>query len=65
MRDIKRLDKTYSIICFLHKKYFPDWRMMQLLSNFFGWHLNVYKSDGFYIEEDRFIDRFVEFCQSC
>ncbi|MBR3673983.1 MAG: hypothetical protein IKN65_06870 [Clostridia bacterium] len=62
MRDANRLDKVYTIMCFIHKKCVPDWRMGQLISNFMSWHYDKYKSDYFYIEEDKFIDRFVEFC---
>lgn len=62
MRNPDRLDSVYAIMCELHKKYLPDWRMMQLISNFMSWHYDKYKTDGFYLEEDDFIDRFVEFC---
>ena len=62
MRNPNRLNKVYNIMSFMHKKYLPDWRMMQLISNFMSWHYDKYNNDGFYLEENEFIDRFVEFC---
>lgn len=35
--------------------------MMQLLNIFLSWHYSKYKTDGFYIEDDEFIERFNEF----
>ena len=34
MRDINRLDAFYTKLCELHKKYVPDWRFGQLVSNY-------------------------------
>ena len=61
MRDIKRLFKIYDVMFKAHKDYFPDWRMMQLLLNFISWHVSEYKTDGFYIEDETFINRFKEY----
>lgn len=63
MRDINRLDKIYDTICNLHKEYFPDWRVMQLMMNFLGWHYAKYHTDGFYVEENEFINRLTEYCK--
>lgn len=35
----------------------PDWRFMQLMSNFAVW----YGADPFYMEDDQFIEKFKEF----
>lgn len=35
--------------------------MMQLLNNFLSWHYLKYGTDGFYIEDNKFIKRFNEF----
>ena len=63
MRDVNRLDDIYKTIKELHQNYFPDWRIMQLINNFFGWYYNRYKSDGFYIEDNEFITRFKTFAR--
>ena len=36
---------------------FPDWRFMQLINNFQAW----IGSDGFYLEDDEFIEKFKQF----
>lgn len=61
MRDPNRLDSIYNEIKELHKENFPDWRMMQLINNFLGWYCNKYKNDGFYMEDNNFINIFKEF----
>lgn len=58
MRDINRLDNIYDIIKTFHKKYFPDWRIMQLMNNFYTWHDYKFKSNGYYLEDTEFIIRF-------
>ena len=60
MRDPNRLFKIYDVIYHYHSDN-PDLRFMQLLNNFFRWHYQKYRTDGFYIEDDEFIKRFVEF----
>lgn len=37
----------------------PDWRFMQLMSNFALW----YGADPFYMEDDEFIKKFREFLE--
>lgn len=61
MRNVDRLDDIYNTIKDLHKKYFPDWRIMQLINNFYIWHYYKFKSDGYYLEEEEFIARFKNF----
>lgn len=63
MRDPNRLDDFYTDMKVLHKK-LPDLRFMQLMNLFFDWHAKRYNSDGFYVEDNRFIDRFREFVET-
>lgn len=60
MRDPNRLFKIYDIMYDYHKKN-PDLRMMQFLNNFLSWYYSKYKNDGFYLEDDNFIEKFNEF----
>ncbi len=52
MRDPKRLDKFYDELKELHKKYLPDWRYGQLMSNFITWMTWSKNTDIFFPEED-------------
>lgn len=61
MRKAERLDDFYNDIRFLHKKYLSDWRFLQLMLNFFSWHLDKYGNDGFYVGDAETIDRFREY----
>ena len=58
MRKPDRLDFFYEKIKNIHKENVPDWRFMQLMLNFLSWHVDKYKTDGFYIEEDEYLKRF-------
>ena len=60
MRDPNRLDNFYEKFKELHKTYYPDWRFGQLIINFINWHYYKYKTDPFYIEENKCLDRFEE-----
>ncbi len=60
MRDVNRLYSLYEDMRVLHSN-FPDWRFMQLMLNFLNWHYQRYGSDGYYIEDPTFLDRFREF----
>ena len=60
MRDPNRLFAIYDIIYQYHKTH-PDLRTMQLLNNFFIWHYTTFGNDGFYIEDNKFIERFNKF----
>lgn len=60
MRDINRLDNFYDELKRIHK-YVPDWRFGQLMLNFISWYYNKYKTDIFYIEDDKIIKIFREF----
>lgn len=61
MRDANRLDYFYETLKGYHKYYFTDWRFGQLIINFLNWHLNKYKTDGFYVEENEMLKRLNEF----
>ena len=61
MRDPDRLDSVYDRIKELHKEHLPDWRVSQLFNNFFSWHIARTRTDGFYLEEDAFLERFEDF----
>ena len=56
MRNPERLDEFYEKIKELHKKYCPDWRFGQLMSNFADC-----VGDIFYWEEDAFLESFEEY----
>lgn len=60
MRDIYRLDKFYNELAKFHKKV-PDWRFGQLMLNFMSWYYNKYRTDVFYVEEDRMLKLFNEY----
>jgi hypothetical protein len=38
----------------------PDWRFMQLMSNFVAW----YERDPFYMEDDEFCDKLREYMET-
>ena len=52
MRDINRLDAFYTKLCELHKKYVPDWRFGQFISNY----ANDTGRDIFFDEEDNTLE---------
>ena len=56
MRNPDRLDGFYEKVKELHKKYCPDWRFGQLMSNFADC-----VGDIFYWEEDAFLESFEEY----
>lgn len=64
MRDPKRLDAFYLDMCLLHKKYFPDWRFGQAMSNFFGWLYQEKRADCFFPEEGKMLEYFREYCEA-
>lgn len=59
MRNPDRLDPFYEKLCKTHKEKFPDWRFGQLVYNFMRWN-----GDPFYLEEDKFIEKFEEYCKT-
>lgn len=61
MRDSNRLDKFYDEFKRIHKKYFPDYRFLQLMLDFMGWIVNTKKLDPFFCEEDKCIDLLREY----
>lgn len=64
MRDPNRLDDFYAILCKVHKESFPDLRFGQLMSNFFGWLVNIKQKDFFFPEEDKMINYIIEYRDS-
>ena len=64
MRDEKRIFPFMNEIATLWQTYFPDWRFGQLMTVFENWvKVNTSYYDLFYIEEDRFLELFKEFCE--
>lgn len=57
MRDEGRIFPLCMKIARLWQYYAPDWRFMQLMSNFVVW----YGSDPFYMEDDEFSRQFLKF----
>lgn len=64
MRDVNRLDNFYESLKKLHKEIFPDWRFLQLMSNFWAWIYSEKGRDPFFYEEDECLELFTEFCKS-
>jgi hypothetical protein len=61
MRDINRLDKFYDELKEIHKKYFPNWRVGQLIVNVLAdWQAKT-KRDIFFPEEDEMIQIFRDY----
>lgn len=61
MRDPERLESFYNQLKDIHKKYFPDWRFGQLVSNFLGWVYSEKGADPFFPEEDEMLGYLYEF----
>lgn len=59
MRDEGRIMPLCMQIARLWQHHCPDWRFMQLMSNFALW----YGADPFYMEDDEFIKKFREFLE--
>lgn len=57
MRNPDRIVPLLTQLGEIWAQYFPDWRFMQVVCNFQAW----LKSDGFYIEDDKLIEKFCEF----
>lgn len=62
MRDIKRLDIFYDTLKSYHSQ-LPDWRFLQFMINFLEWHLIKYGTDGFYLEDDKCLEKLDEFME--
>lgn len=60
MRDVNRLNNFYYNLNEFHKN-IPDWRFGQLIMNFMNWYMTKYKTDIFYIEDDKILNLFNEF----
>ena len=61
MRDPERLDRLYEELKVIHKERLPDMRFCQMIYNFFKWYISTKKSDYFFLEDDKFVDAFIEF----
>lgn len=57
MRNPDRIKPLLMDLSELWEQYCPDWRFMQLICNFQQW----LRSDGFYIEDDKILEKFCEF----
>lgn len=57
MRDINRIVKLCEVVSEEWETKCPDLRFMQLMCNFMSW----LGYDGFYLEDDVFIEKFKEF----
>lgn len=63
MRDPERLNEFYSQLEHTHKKYFPDLRFGQLMTNFFKWLADKKQIDAFFPEEYKMIGYLKEYVQ--
>jgi len=64
MRNPNRLESIYDEIHAIHKTYLSDWRIGQLMSNFFDYLKMTNKTDVFFMEDDRFIKEFKNYVAS-
>ena len=55
MRDFNRIDKVCAALAEQWKRV-PDWRMGQLIMNFFAAY-----GDPFYWEDDKFVEKLIEY----
>ena len=61
MRTLKRFDEFYEELCDIHKKYFPDWRFGQMITNVLGWYTDKYKRDIFFPDEAEMLQIFNDY----
>lgn len=52
----EKLNEFYSILCYYHQKYYPEWRFGQFIGNFIA-----IKGDPYYMENEVFIEKMYEF----
>lgn len=64
MRNPERLNNSYSQLCEIHKKSFPDMREAQYLLNLLGWINTTKKIDSFFIESEELITYAKEYANS-
>lgn len=60
MRDPRRCMEVMRTIQSHWESICPDWRFMQLMSNFMSW----LGRDPFYMEDDQFVEKFEEFIKT-
>ena len=63
MRDPERLNEFYDQLKHIHKKYFPDLRWGQLMTNFFKWLADKKQIDAFFPEEYKMVVYLKEYVQ--
>lgn len=56
MRDPTRIKKFCDDLTVLWKRYVPDWRFGQFITNVFSWIYKKTGRDPFYIEENEMIE---------
>lgn len=64
MRNPNRLEPIYDEIHAIHKMYLPDWRIGQLMSNFFEYLRVSNRVDVFFMEDDTFLKEFKNYVAS-
>ena len=57
MRDKSRISPLCIELAIKWQNTCPDWRFMQLMSNFTAW----LGRDPFYMEDDEFLEKFMEY----
>ena len=62
MRDPERLAPFYEKLWAVHMQ-FPDWRFIQLMSNFCQWYGSD-MNELFYMEEERLVETLADFCKA-
>ena len=62
IRNPERIDAFTSELNRIWKKYFPDWRFGQLMSNFLGFVAGQKQTDIFFPEESEMLTYLKEYC---
>lgn len=62
IRNLERIDVFTSELNRIWKKYFPDWRFGQLMSNFLGFVAGQKQTDIFFPEESEMLTYLKEYC---
>lgn len=62
IRNPERIDVFTSELNRIWKKYFPDWRFGQLMSNFLGFVAGQKQTDIFFPEESEMLTYLKEYC---
>ena len=62
IRNLERIDVFTSELNRIWKKYFPDWRFGQFMSNFLGFVAGQKQTDIFFPEESEMLTYLKEYC---